>query len=177
MNFNAGAPIMAIPKIPKVLIWAPFYGRAFMQDYLLAMLAYVTAWVTDLSHHLCRWAWNSRHKLSIFLFSVFSQRFRYWGPRHTSQVCGLEGTQSNEQGEPTPSYRWAGWVWENQGEFEDQDFRKTTDRFRGIYDIYLNLIKKSRKITTRNRLVLEPLRFWPVTGYAQKSPWTFTQRA
>ena len=62
-----------------------------------------------------------------------------------------------------------------QGIVEVQDFRKTTDRFRGIYDIYLDLIKKSRKITTCNRLDLEPLRFWPIMhrnlpGHSRKGP-------
>ena len=38
---------------------------------------------------------------------------------------------------------------------EVQDFRKLTDHFRGIYRIYLNLIKKIRKMSTYNWMDLE----------------------
>ena len=42
---------------------------------------------------------------------------------------------------------------------EAQDSKTTTDRFERIYKIYLKLIKKSRKITTCDRLDSETLAF------------------
>ena len=45
---------------------------------------------------------------------------------------------------------------------EVQDSRKTTDHFRGIYEIYLKFFKKIQKITTYNRLDLNTLGFWPI---------------
>ena len=38
---------------------------------------------------------------------------------------------------------------------EVQDFENFTDQFRGIYGIYLTLVKKNQKITTCNQLDLE----------------------
>jgi hypothetical protein len=38
---------------------------------------------------------------------------------------------------------------------EVQDFREFTDHFRGIYRIYLKLMKENRKMSTCNRLDLE----------------------
>jgi hypothetical protein len=40
-----------------------------------------------------------------------------------------------------------------------QDFRKITSCFCGVYRIYLNSIKKNRKIATLNQLDLESLGF------------------
>ena len=40
---------------------------------------------------------------------------------------------------------------------EVQDCRKISDHFRGICGIYLELMKKTRKITTRNHWNLETL--------------------
>ena len=42
---------------------------------------------------------------------------------------------------------------------EVQDLKKITDHFRESYGIYLNLLKKIRKIITRNRLELGTLGF------------------
>ena len=36
------------------------------------------------------------------------------------------------QGEPAVSYRWTGWV---------RDFKRITDRYRGIYRLYLKWMK------------------------------------
>jgi hypothetical protein len=49
-----------------------------------------------------------------------------------------------------------------------KDFKKITNRFRRIYEIYLKSIKDNRNITTCNRLDLETRGFWH--GYPQKSP-------
>ena len=51
---------------------------------------------------------------------------------------------------------------------EVQDFGKITDQFRGIYGIYLKLMKKLWKITTCNWMELETTRI--LIDYAQKSP-------
>ena len=40
--------------------------------------------------------------------------------------------------------------------------KKTIDQIRGTYGIYLNLVKKNRKITTRNQSDLETLGFSPI---------------
>ena len=45
---------------------------------------------------------------------------------------------------------------------EVQDCRKITDHFRGIYRIYLNLIKENRKMSTCNRLDLQTLGSQPI---------------
>jgi hypothetical protein len=45
---------------------------------------------------------------------------------------------------------------------EVQDFREFTDHFRGIYRIYLKLMKEHRKMSTCNRLDLETLGSWLV---------------
>ena len=52
----------------------------------------------------------------------------------------------NKWGEATVGYIWTGWVWDitNWGE----DFKKITDHLRGIYIIYLELVKKNKKIST-----------------------------
>ena len=50
---------------------------------------------------------------------------------------------SNDQGEPTASYRWIGWVWEITG--WSSRLQETTDHFRGIYGIYINLIMRTPK--------------------------------
>ena len=70
--------------------------------------------------------------------------------------------QNNERGEPTPSYRWTGRVWEITGWSSRLPPRKTTDHFRGMCRMHLNLLKKSWKITTCNRLDLETIGFWPI---------------
>ena len=44
---------------------------------------------------------------------------------------------------------------------EVQDFKRITDRFRGIYKIYLKWIKLNWKMSTCNRLDLESLGSWP----------------
>jgi hypothetical protein len=49
-----------------------------------------------------------------------------------------------------------------------KDCRKITDRFRGIYGMYPNLIKENRRMSTRNWLDLPNTRI--STDYAQKSP-------
>ena len=43
------------------------------------------------------------------------------------------------------------------GPVEVQDCKKITDQFRGIYTIYPNLIKESRRTSTCNRLDLQTL--------------------
>jgi hypothetical protein len=45
---------------------------------------------------------------------------------------------------------------------EVQDCRKITDRFRGIYRIYSNLIKENRRMSTCNWLHLQTLGSQPV---------------
>ena len=45
---------------------------------------------------------------------------------------------------------------------EVQDYRKITNRFRGIYGIYLNVIKENRRMSTCNRLDLQTLRSQPI---------------
>lgn len=52
-----------------------------------------------------------------------------------------------------------------------RDFRKIIHHFRGIYGIYLKLMKKTRTMdTTCNQLNLETLGFWPLMS--RKSPQT-----
>ena len=46
---------------------------------------------------------------------------------------------------------------------EDQDCRKITSHFRGIYRIYLHLMKENRRMWTYNRLDLQTLGSQPVT--------------
>jgi hypothetical protein len=53
---------------------------------------------------------------------------------------------------------------------EVHNFWKNTHHFRGIYRIYLKLIKKTQKITTCNRLNLDTLGFGLIMP--QKSPGT-----
>ena len=43
-----------------------------------------------------------------------------------------------------------------------QDFREITDRFRGIYRIYPNLIKENRRMSTCNQLDLQTLGSHPI---------------
>ena len=52
---------------------------------------------------------------------------------------------------------------------EVQDCRKITDKFRGIYGIYPNLLKENRRMSTCNRLDLQTLGSQPVMPN-QKSP-------
>ena len=52
---------------------------------------------------------------------------------------------------------------------EVQDWRKFTDHFRGIYRIYIQLMKKNRKLSTCNRLDLKTLARI-LTSYAQIPP-------
>jgi hypothetical protein len=51
--------------------------------------------------------------------------------------------QLNERGEPAATYKWIGWVWEITGG-KAEVFKKIADHFRGIYRIYLELIKKNQ---------------------------------
>ena len=44
---------------------------------------------------------------------------------------------------------------------EDWDFRRITDHFRGICEVYFNWIQTNRKMSTCNQLDLEPLGSWP----------------
>ena len=44
-----------------------------------------------------------------------------------------------------------------------QDCRKITDHFRGIYRIYPNLMKETRRMSTWNRLDLQTLGSQPAT--------------
>ena len=45
---------------------------------------------------------------------------------------------------------------------EVQDYMKITDHFRGIYKIYLNLIKENQRMSTCNRWDLQTLRSQPI---------------
>ena len=45
---------------------------------------------------------------------------------------------------------------------EVQDCRKITDKFRGVYGIYPNLLKENRRMSTCNRLDLQTLGSQPV---------------
>ena len=63
------------------------------------------------------------------------------------------------QGETVVSYRWIGWVLRNN-RLKVQDFRRITDRFRGIYRIYIKWMKRNQKMSTCNRLDLESLGSW-----------------
>ena len=54
------------------------------------------------------------------------------------------------------SYRWTSWLWKITGS-NIQDFTKTTGPLRVCYRIFLNLTKKNWKMSTYNRLVLEPM--------------------
>ena len=51
-------------------------------------------------------------------------------------------------------------------------FKKVNDAFRGLYGIYLKLMKDNRKITTSDRLTLETLLGSLPIVHAQESPWT-----
>jgi hypothetical protein len=50
---------------------------------------------------------------------------------------------------------------------EVQDFKRTTDHFKGIYEVYLNAIKKNSKDHNMLAFGLENTRI--LTDYAQKS--------
>ena len=58
---------------------------------------------------------------------------------------------------------------------EVQACRKFTDHFRGIYRIYLQLMKKNRKLSTCNRSDLKTLGSWVLTRHAQILPEHWTQ--
>jgi hypothetical protein len=45
---------------------------------------------------------------------------------------------------------------------EVQDYKKLTDHLRGIYKIYLNLIKENRRMSTCNLLDLQTLGYQPI---------------
>jgi hypothetical protein len=60
--------------------------------------------------------------------------------------------KANGRGELTTSYRWTDGAWEIAG-WRFQDFKAFDHRVRGIYGIYLELIKNNRKIA----------RFRPIT--------------
>ena len=59
-----------------------------------------------------------------------------------SLKVGVPLLHINEQGEPTASYIWTGW---------SSKFQEINGQIRGIYGIYLKLIKKTRKIPTCNQ--------------------------
>ena len=65
-------------------------------------------------------------------------------------------------------------VTDEKAEFENhwlvQDFRKITDHFRGIYGLYLKLIKKKLKDYNVKQVGLGKTRV--LADYARKSPWT-----
>ena len=54
---------------------------------------------------------------------------------------------------------------------EVQDCRKITDRFRGIYRVYLNLIKENWRISTCNRLDLQILGSQPIMPKNLSNHW------
>ena len=63
-------------------------------------------------------------------------------------------------------------------EFEDgpvevQDFRKITHHFREIYEIFLKLTKKHRKMWTCNQLDLETLGSRPILSKNLPGHWCF----
>ena len=73
----------------------------------------------------------------------------------------------NEQGEPAASYRRPSWVWGING--WSSRLQDNYHHFRGIYGIYLKLIKE----TERPQYVTGwTWKHWILIDYAQKSPWT-----
>ena len=65
------------------------------------------------------------------------------------------------------SQRFLALIWENwqlvtDEPVEVQDFRRITDRFRGIYGIYLKLIYKIRRMLTCDRVDLQTLGSQPI---------------
>ena len=58
---------------------------------------------------------------------------------------------------------------------EVQDCRKITDHFRGIYRIYLNLIKENRRMSTRNRLDLQTLGSQPIMPENLPDHWCISE--
>ena len=66
----------------------------------------------------------------------------------------------NERGEPTATYIWS-WVWEITGG-KGQVFKKIADHFRGIDEIFLELIKIESSSQHVTWLHLESLGFWPI---------------
>ena len=65
-----------------------------------------------------------------------------------------------DQGEPAVNYRWTGWVWEITG--WSSRLWKNYDQFRGIYNVYLNLVKENRRMWICNQLDLQTLGSQPV---------------
>ena len=57
-------------------------------------------------------------------------------------------------------YRCTDWVWEITG--WNSRLQEIADQFRGIYRIYLKLIRKNQKMSTCNRLALQTLGSRPV---------------
>jgi hypothetical protein len=62
--------------------------------------------------------------------------------------------------------RTGGWLQMNRlslryNRFEVRNFMRSTDRFRGIYGVYLKWIKPNGKMPTCNRFDLESLGSWP----------------
>ena len=59
--------------------------------------------------------------------------------------------QQHEWGDPTVTYWWTGWVWKKKEKEKKktlvhiQDFEEISDPFRGIYWIFLNLIKNTER--------------------------------
>ena len=67
-------------------------------------------------------------------------------------------------GELATRYRWTGWVWEITAEV--QDFRESTNQFRGIY---LRIMKKNQKMSTCNQLDFETLGSQPIMSKSTRN--------
>ena len=76
----------------------------------------------------------------------------------SSCVATSDNPQTNGGGELTASYRCTGWVWERTIWNPRLQEEKSAHPFRGICGIYLEFIKKYRRITRRNR----SLGSWPI---------------
>ena len=74
---------------------------------------------------------------------------------------------SNEWGEPTAGYRWTGECLRNN-RLKFKSSEKFTDRFRGIYRIFLKSIKETPKVVNMEPVGLGNTRI--LTDYGQKSP-------
>ena len=110
----------------------------------------------------------------IRIYGIYLEFVKEIPRDHNMSLIGLGNTRilTYDQGEPAISYKWTGW---------SSRLQENCRLFRGIYRIYPNVIKESRRMSTCNRLVLQTLGSQPVvpknltdhcvlTDYAQKSP-------
>jgi hypothetical protein len=92
---------------------------------------------------------HSRFKQSTFILFIYFSSILF-GAGEGGEGRGPiwpfkrnKNISTNERGELTASYKWTNWVWVIT--IRVQDFMKTTNHFRKIYETYLKWIKKTKR--------------------------------